>query len=333
MPRWTGPARSVQSGGRAVSRLQLLGLKSAATKPSIQREKKKTVRFKEEVRINDNGTGHPLGEEPRQDNMWSGSWVAISGRGGGGDPPLKKRGYDVTILEACERVGDRIHTHRFSRKGGLPENKYDLAANWMHIAPGETHYPWDIAAELAVETSALTEGDRLCTNGYSWLPEFLVDNAIVNEVPVVDHEDGVSLHMLIFFQAAGAPGEGGGDDVPGSRRGPPSGRAAGSSGGAAGSSGRRGTDETMGQQWGKWLSQGQGGDQILITFALHPGSDPCDPPLSHMTLGQLRLDPRVAEYGRRPSSRRQRHGRRGEKRPSAASSVTTRRGTPRLTPA
>ncbi|CEL96611.1 unnamed protein product [Vitrella brassicaformis CCMP3155] len=38
-------------------------LKSAATKPAIQREKKKTVRFDEEVRFDDNGTGRLSGQQ------------------------------------------------------------------------------------------------------------------------------------------------------------------------------------------------------------------------------------------------------------------------------
>ncbi|CEM18642.1 unnamed protein product [Vitrella brassicaformis CCMP3155] len=71
---------------------------------------------------------------------------------------LKKRGYNVTILEARDRVGGRIQTQRFSRKRGLPETNYDVAANWMHIAPGDPHYPWDIAAALGVETSAVPGG-------------------------------------------------------------------------------------------------------------------------------------------------------------------------------
>ncbi|CEM04559.1 unnamed protein product [Vitrella brassicaformis CCMP3155] len=71
---------------------------------------------------------------------------------------LKKRGYNVTILEARERNGGRIQTQSFARKRGLPETNYDLAANWMHIAPGDPHYPWDIAAALGVETSAVPGG-------------------------------------------------------------------------------------------------------------------------------------------------------------------------------
>ncbi|CEM08832.1 unnamed protein product [Vitrella brassicaformis CCMP3155] len=84
---------------------------------------------------------------------------------------LKRRGYRVIVLEGRDRVGGRIHTKTLPAKDSLPETKVDLGANWLHVAPGDPHYPWDLAAALGIETSAVMGGKWEPTEFANWYDE------------------------------------------------------------------------------------------------------------------------------------------------------------------
>ncbi|CEL99601.1 unnamed protein product [Vitrella brassicaformis CCMP3155] len=68
-------------------------------------------------------------------------------------------------------VGGRIHTKTLPAKDSLPETKVDLGANWLHVAPGDPHYPWDLAAALGIETSAVMGGKWEPTEFANWYDE------------------------------------------------------------------------------------------------------------------------------------------------------------------